>query len=561
MSHVAKENEVPDYEKVRRATVKEYIKCAQSPEYFIMKYCMIVHQKRGMIPFHMYDFQKEVLDEIRRYRFNIILKSRQMGLSTLVSAYSLWLMLFNDHKNVCCISYRQDTAKNLVKKAKLMYDKLPVWLKEELTENNKTSFQFANGSRMWAESTGENAGRSESISFLILDEAAMIGNAQEIWGAAHFTLDVGKGHAIVISTPKGVGSWYHQTWVESVKGATLVDSTPDKEKWKGVGANNFHPIKIHWKLHPERDTAWREEQDQELGERIASRECDCNFETSGDTVVDMDVILWYQENTVQEPSNKHRVMGVESLWVWEDPDPKKEYVLASDVARGDSKDYSTFQIWEVRDPKLCAEFKMHIPPEEFGDVCAMYGGLYNNALIIIERNGYGRAALRRVVDRGYNNVFYSSNNLQDIDVMNKNLSYHAEKRKMKPGVDTNSKTRPEIISKLNEYLRNKEVKVRSNRYCEELKTFVWKTPTRAEHMDGYNDDLVMASMFYFWVRDTALAWNQKQKKVSEAALGAFGRGSQPKDPMGGFHGAKTRGHNPFQVNIGGQIEDISWLID
>ena len=63
--------------------VKEIIRCGKDPVYFLNKYVKIQHPTRGLIPFETFDFQDGALQDFRDHRFNIVLKSRQLGISTL----------------------------------------------------------------------------------------------------------------------------------------------------------------------------------------------------------------------------------------------------------------------------------------------------------------------------------------------------------------------------------------------------------------------------------------------------------------------------------------------
>jgi len=103
-------------EQIKEVIKAEYIKCAQDPAYFMKKFCMIQHPIRGKIPFELYDFQEKTVREFKDNRFNIILKSRQLGISTLSAGYSLWLMTFFQDKNILVIATKQEVAKNLVTK-------------------------------------------------------------------------------------------------------------------------------------------------------------------------------------------------------------------------------------------------------------------------------------------------------------------------------------------------------------------------------------------------------------------------------------------------------------
>ena len=193
--------------KIKEIIKQEYIKCAKDPVYFMKKYCYIQHPKRGRILFHLYPFQEKVLKLINKNPYNIILKSRQLGISTLSAGFSLWLMLFNKDKNILCIATKQETAKNMVTKVKVMYDALPSWLKVAHEEKNKLTLRLINGSQIKATSASSDAGRSEAVSLLLIDEAAFIDNIGEIWASAQQTLATGGG-CIALSTPYGTGNWF-----------------------------------------------------------------------------------------------------------------------------------------------------------------------------------------------------------------------------------------------------------------------------------------------------------------------------------------------------------------
>jgi phage FluMu gp28-like protein len=306
---------------------EEYVKCASNPGYFMRKYAKIQHPVRGKILFELWDFQESVLKDFQNERYNICLKSRQLGISTLIAGYSLWLMLFQTDQNILVIATKQETAKNLVTKVRVMYDNLPSWLKTAVVEDNKLSLRFKNGSQIKAVSAAADAARSEALSLLIIDEAAFIDNIEEIWASAQSTINTG-GSAIINSTPNGVGNFYHKQWVNAK-----------------TGTSAFNPIFLHWTVHPERDQAWRDQQDIILGPALAAQECDGDFLSSGQSVVDGNTIDWYQKTYVCEPREKRGAEG--ALWIWDDPDPNKTYMICADVARGDGKDYSAFHIMDI----------------------------------------------------------------------------------------------------------------------------------------------------------------------------------------------------------------------
>jgi phage FluMu gp28-like protein len=240
------------------------------------KYVKIQHPKRGTIPFELYPFQERALQDLIDNDYNIILKSRQLGITTLSSAYSLWLMIFHSDKNILCISITQETAKEIVTRVRFANDNLPSWLKVECVEDNRLSLRLKNGSQIKAVSSSGTAGRSSALSMLIIDEAAFIDNIDDIWTSAQSTLSTG-GKAIVLSTPNGVGNFFHRTWIDA-----------------DAKNNKFHTIKLPWSLHPERDQVWRNEQTKLLGPKMAAQECDCLWGKSEVRVRDKNTGVEYE---------------------------------------------------------------------------------------------------------------------------------------------------------------------------------------------------------------------------------------------------------------------------
>jgi hypothetical protein len=144
---------------IKQIVAQEYIKCAKDPAYFMKKYCYIQHPTRGRILFNLYPFQEGVLHLFRDEKMLITLKSRQLGISTLASAYALWLMIFHKDKNVLALAITQATARNLVTKTIFMYENLPKWLQLPFTEKNKLSLRLKNGSKITAKSSNADAAR------------------------------------------------------------------------------------------------------------------------------------------------------------------------------------------------------------------------------------------------------------------------------------------------------------------------------------------------------------------------------------------------------------------
>ena len=521
---------------LKEIIAEEYKKCATDPIHFMKKYCMIQHPVRGKIPFHLFPFQEQTLTQFKNNRFNIVLKSRQTGISTLSAGYALWKMIFNSDFNVLVIATKQDVAKNLVTKVRVMHELLPTWLKNGSMEDNKLSLRLTNGSQIKAIASSPDAGRSEALSLLIFDEAAFIDDIDEIWVAAQSTLSTG-GSCIALSTPNGVGNWFHQTWIGAEE-----------------SRNPFNTIRLHWTVHPERDQRWRDEQEKLLGQKKAAQECDCDFVSSGETVIEPETLMFYKETYIQDPIEKGGFDG--NLWKWEHPDYNKSYMVVADVARGDGADYSTCHVIDIVNSVQVAEYKGKVDTKDFGNFLVSLSTEYNDALLVIENANIGWAAIQQVIDRGYKNLFYMSKDLKYIDVENQMTNrYRAEDRGLVAGFSTTSKTRPLIISKLTDYFREKSIVIRSNRLIDELFTFIYMNG-RAEAMKGYNDDLVMAFSIGLWVRDTALRLRQEGIDLTKSAVG----GITTHTYNGVYGGGSTMDDDPWRMRVGDGFEDLSqWL--
>jgi hypothetical protein len=524
---------------IKQRIKEEFVKCATDPVYFMKKYYMIQHPQRGRQLFDLYPFQEKVLRLFQKHDYSIINKSRQLGISTLVSAYSLWLMLFNRDKNVLVIATKQETAKNMVTKVRFAYQNLPTWLKIGSSEDNRLSLRLTNGSQIKAVSAAGDAGRSEAVSLLVIDEAAFIDNIETIFTAAQQTLATGGG-CVALSTPNGVGNWFHKTY-----------TIAQEQK------NRFLPISLPWTVHPERSQTWRDEQDIILGKRNAAQECDCDFATSGNTVIEPEILTWYEENMISEPIERR---GLDkALWIWEYPDPLKYYAVIADVARGDGNDYSGFHVIDVESVTQVAEFKSQVDTRDYANILLSIASEYNNALLVVENANIGWDVIQTIIERGYNNIHYSYKADQSMD-FTKYVDKYNRADGLVPGFSTTEKTRPLVIEKMRNFIELKLATIRSIRLLEELRVFIWKNG-KPQAMQSYNDDLVMSFAIGMYLRETSLRYRKTAESLTYAALNSF---TKTQDTSVAYNTNNVYNQNPWVMNIptpgGEESQDISWLL-
>ena len=519
---------------IKKIITQEYLKCAKDPAYFMRKYCHIQHPTRGRILFNLYPFQEKVLHLFRDHQYLITLKSRQLGISTLAAGYSLWLMLFHKDKNVLALATTQATARNLVTKVTFMYDELPKWLKLPAVEKNKLSLRLRNGSKVQAKSSSPDAARSEAVSLLLMDEAAFIENVDETFTAAQQTLATG-GQCMALSTPNGIGNWFHQTWEKAE-----------------AGENSFLPIRLPWTVHPERDQSWRDRQNADLGPRMAGQECDCDFLASGDTVFEPEDMSFFEETYQREPLERRGVDG--NLWIWEGVDYMKSYMVVADVARGDATDYSAAHVFDIENAVQVAEYRGKLSPKDFGNFLVGLASEYNEALLVVENANIGWATIEQLLEREYRNIYYSStSNMESVET----YMHKYERDRLVPGFTMSMKTRPLVIAKMIEYVREKSVTIQSKRLMQEMRVFVWKNG-KAQAQDRYNDDLLMACATALYVRDTALRLRQQGMDLARAQLSSFSNlNSQNRAIM---TSVGSQRENPYITKTAYGDEDLRWLL-
>ena len=354
------------------AEFQEVVKVAYDP-FFFSTFIWVINPVDGRVKFTLYPYQRSVLWNFLNERFTIILKFRQAGLTELISMFCLWYAMFHSNKNINIISIKDIVAKKVLRKIKYMYRNLPAHLRVEVVNGRSkdigtaSELEFANGSLISSIPTTEEAGRSEALSLLVIDEAAIVRWADTIWAAAFPTLSTG-GRAILNSTPYGVGNFFHRQWVEACS---------NMEE-----ANRFVPIRLKWQMHPERGENgdptkkfpfWYNEMKAHLGNRRTAQEIDGDFLTSGNSVFDLLDIRAIEEGLDEFPPlnyrknqkyrglfrNNIRQLG-DNLRIFNLPQPNKRYAIGSDVSTGRSRDYSAFTIMDEEGEEVGC-FKMKIP--------------------------------------------------------------------------------------------------------------------------------------------------------------------------------------------------------
>ena len=325
--------------------------------------------------------------------------------------------------------------------------------------NHNSTIEFINGSFIESIPTSEEAGRSESLTLLVIDEAAIVRWASQIWSASFPTLSTG-GSAILNSTPYGISGFYHSKWVEAI---TDSDSP-------------FHPIRLYWKMHPERDQKWYDTMSKALGPRRTAQEIDGDFLSSGSTVFDLTDIKAIEDTLSEYPVIETRFNG--QLRIMDKPKQGVRYFIGADVATGRSNDYSAFTLGDSNGEEA-AVFKGRIPVEKYAKILGNLGKEFNWATIAPETNDIGLAVTTLLQTEGYPQLYYHKKLLKKKGKSRPEVEQY-------PGWITTSKNRSLIIDGLEEDIRKDNITIKDPFFVQEAYTFIYDSIGRPVAMGKHN---------------------------------------------------------------------------
>jgi len=455
--------------------IAEYLKCKEDPVYFAVNYVKIVSVDEGLVPFKMYDFQKELVKKFHENRFNIAKLPRQTGKSTTVVSYLLHYALFNDSSNIGILANKASTARDLLGRLQTAYENLPKWLQQGVISWNKGSMELENGSKIMAASTSASAVRGMSFNIIFLDEFAFVPNhiADDFFSSVYPTISSGnKTKVIIISTPYGMNHFY-KLWVDA-----------QNER------NNYIWTEVHWSEVPGRDAKWKEETIKNTSERQFTQEFECNFLGSVDTLISASKLRSLVFDTPIK-SNK-------GLDIYEEPNKKAEYIITADVSRGIGGDYSAFIVFDITTVpyKIVAKYRNNeIKPMLFPNIINDVARAYNNAYVLCEVNDVGdQVASILNYDLEYPNVLMCSMRGRAGQIVGQGFSG----TKTQLGLKMSITVKKVGCANLKQMIEDDKLLFRDYEIISELTTFIQKKQS-FEADEGFHDDLVMCLVIFAWL--------------------------------------------------------------
>ena len=457
--------------------VQEYTECMKDPIYFIENYMKIISLDEGLIPFRMYNFQKEMVGTFHNNRFTIAKMPRQSGKSTVIIAYLLHYVLFNSSVNVAILANKATTARDLLGRLQLAYEHLPKWLQQGVMIWNKGSLELENGSKILASSTSASAVRGGSYNIIFLDEFAYVpaNVAEQFFSSVYPTISSGKtSKVMIVSTPHGMNMFY-KMWVDAEE-----------------GRSSYIPIEVHWSEVPGRDEKWKEETIKNTSESQFNTEFNCDFLGSIDTLI--------APSKLKVLAYKNPIKTNAGLDVYEYAKKNHTYMMSVDVSRGTSKDYSAFVVIDISEVpyKVVAKYRDNeIKPLLFPSKIYDVARAYNQAFIMVEINDIGEQVANTLqFDLEYDNLMMSSMRGRAGQVLGGGFSGG----RAQLGVRTTKSVKKTGCSNLKQLIEDNKLIIEDLDIISELSTFIVKGKS-FEADEGCTDDLVACLFMFCWAID------------------------------------------------------------
>ena len=520
----------------------EYGKCMKSTPYALKTYLQTYDNTVSkFVPLELFPDQHTLIEDYEKFNENIALKYRQAGVSTVTAAWASKRLVFapkSKPEKILIIANKLDTAVEMANKVRGFTEQWPKWVGVTFSaeKNAQRHFKLSNGCEVKAVATSKDALRGYTPTILVFDEAAYIEADGDFWAACMASLSTG-GKVIVISTPNGYDPIYYEIYDQASRGMNefkvsemvwfkdpryakdlylvkvkdIIHYFLNRDDYKDVEIisyngkeKDFDEIKklIYEGFKPA--SSWYESMVKKLkyDKRKVNQELECQFLGSGDNVFDSNVLDSIRVDMVKEPQSKF--MGG-SIWIWKEPDIGKKYIMGVDVSRGDSEDFSTFEIMDFESREQVAEYIGKVPPDILAEICYKWGQMYNAFIVIDITGGMGVTTSRKLQELGYRDLY-----IDGFDATNK-WKYDPKSADKIPGINFNSK-RVQIVASFEEYIRH-GLKIYSSRLLNEMNTFVYING-RPDHQKGQHDDLIMSMAMCCYVAESSFT---QLTKVTEQA--------------------------------------------
>ena len=471
--------------------VADIAKSRKNILHFAENFFFITNLDEGKMKIKLHSYQKRILRSLRDSRFVCLLASRQVGKTTLMTIYALWIACFFEDQRILVVANKEQTAINIFKRIRMAYEKLPNYLKPGAVEYGKTAMTLGNGSSIGISTTSSDAGRGDSCNVLILDELAFIDNhlVEQFWSSVYPIISSSKKSKIfVASTPNGTGNLFHDLYSGAIDG---------KNDWKAE--------KVDWWEFPGRDEEWKEKTIRTLGSRdVFDQEFGNIFLQTGESALDEKLF----EEMKRECIEPKFVFNEGKYLMWDEPDKEKIYVAGVDISEGVGEAASAIQILDITDLREIKQVAIYhdrtISPYNLTTKLHEILLHWGSPLAMIERNNCGA----QVVDQLKNTLNYE--NIVSYGIKSGPVNFN------KIGVQAHTNTKYKGVMNMRYWMGElKVLKIRDLKTLNELKRFVrypngtWAAKPGADSWD----DRVMSLMWALMILENDLV--EKYFEIAE----------------------------------------------
>ena len=463
--------------------------------YFCSNYFYIQHPVKGKMLFEAFEFQTRLLDAYHGHRFNINMLPRQMGKTTCAAGYLLWYAMFHPDQTILISAHKYTGSQEIMQRIRYAYELCPDFIRSGVTNYNKGSIEFDNGSRIVSTTTTGNTGRGMSISLLYCDEFAFVppNIAEEFWTSISPTLATG-GKAIITSTPNSDEDTFATIWKEANK---KFDEFGNEQE---TGINGFFPFTCKWSEHPDRDDVWERTERGRIGEERFRREYNCEFLVYDETLINSICLAGLEG---KEPIQR---MG-QTRW-YKQLNKDSMYAVTLDPSLGTGGNSAAIEVFELPSFTQVAEWQHNLTPIQ-GQIRVLReilkyiqdetGETANNLYWTIENNTVGEAGLICIKDIG-------EENFAGLFVSEPVRKGHV--RKFRKGFNTTHGSKISASARLKFLIESGKMKINSKPLISELKAYIAAGVT-FKAKSGEQDDLVSATLLMVRMSQVLADWDER----------------------------------------------------
>jgi hypothetical protein len=484
-----------------------------------------------------------IIDDLKHGRpvRYIVLKARQLGLSTIIEALCYWWAATHKWVSAAIVAHEREASENIYQMFQKYYANsdpafkpaTKYYTKHDLTFDNEKGTGIKSQIRTAVAKDG-GTGRSQTNRFVHCSEVAFWKGGADIVSSLLQTVPLLPETFIFLeSTANGMGGYFYDTWMKAKKGESIFKpfffpwhahdeyelniptgkwkSTPEEKELIAYFKELKYPDKT-WK----RKLQWRREKMKEFVhdpekfyQEYPSTDIEA-FIASGRPVFSTKALIKMQQRAEDKSFAMYDLTGtpttvtaekldyesrlihkMQGLRVWELPQEGHKYVIGADVAEGievtgdngKEGDSSVATVMDRETRKTVARYRAHIDPDAFGDFLFLLGKWYQNAVIGVEVNNQGIATIQRLRDKLYRHLYMREHGYDEL----------FEEPTAKMGWRTDKASKYVMVTDLVKAIRDGSIVDYDMNFITECVTYVRDESGRTNAQEGFHDDCVMST--------------------------------------------------------------------